>query len=493
MPKLTLALVASMSLLAQAPATVEAPKASRPGASYRAPSAESPAAKILAELKARQEAVANLEFLCDEIGPRLTGSERLLKAHDWIEGKMRAYGFEGVAREAYAFGPSWTRGTAKARLLGHNGLDLNVAQMAWSPATAGPVRGALLLMNGDIDELVAQIGHLKGRIVLLGEPPKPKGDPKEFGEKIQKVLKAMKEEGIAALILASDKKDGQMNMGGGPGRSMGLPPVPTAVLQYEHAQLLLRLAARKQPVELELDLGGKASAGEVQAHNSMGEIRGSEKPDEVVLLGAHMDSWDLGTGATDNGTGTVAVLEALRAIKASGQKPKRTIRVVLFSGEEQGLYGSKAYAAAHKDELGKLQAVLIHDLGSGRVNGWALQGREDLRPWMARAIAPLQEEGVKELPLEGSSDSDHAPFVKAGVPAFFAIQEQLDYFTSTHHSQTDTFDHVKPADLVQGAAALAITAWELATMDERLPHKEMKAPPKDVTEKGAPKKEASGH
>lgn len=476
MSRVALALVASLSLLAQAPAVQDAPKASRPGASYRAPSAESPSARILTELKAHQEAVANLEFLCDEIGPRLTGSERLVKAHDWAEARMRAYGFDKVAREAYDFGPSWTRGVAKARLLGHNGLDLRVAQMAWSPSTPGAIRGQVLVLGGDIDELVAQIGHLKGRILLLGEPPRPKGDRKAFGEKVQRFMKAMKEEGIAALLLGSDKKDGQMNMGGSPKAEWGLPSVPTAMMQHEHAQLLVRLAAKQQPVELELELGGKASEKPVQAYNSLGEITGAEKPGEVVLLGAHMDSWDLGTGATDNGTGTVAVLEALRAIKASGLRPKRTIRVALFSGEEQGIFGSSAYVKAHQAELANHQAVLIHDLGSGRVSGWALQGREDLRGLMARAIAPLQEEGVKELPLEGSSDSDHAPFVKAGVPAFFGVQEQRDYFTSTHHSQTDTFDHVEPKDLVQGAAALAVTAWELANMEERLPHKDLKAP-----------------
>jgi len=480
MSRLVLALTASFSLLAQAPAAPDAPKASRPGASYRAPSAGSPTARILAELKAHQEAVANLEFLCDEIGPRLTGSERLLKAHDWAEARMRAYGFDRVTREAYDFGPSWTRGAARARLLGHNGLELRVAQMAWSPSTAGPIRGQVLVLGGDIDALVGEIGHLKGRILLMGEPPKPTGDRKAFVEKVQRFMKAMKEEGIAALILGSDKKDGQMNMGGSPKPEWGLPPVPTAMMQHEHAQLLVRLAARKQPVELELELGGEASQKPVQAYNSLGEITGSERPGEVVLLGAHMDSWDLGTGATDNGTGTVAVLEALRAIKASGLRPKRTLRVALFSGEEQGIFGSSAYVKAHQAELPDHQAVLIHDLGSGRVGGWALQGREDLRGLMARAIAPLQEEGVKELPLEGSFDSDHAPFVKAGVPAFFGVQEQRDYFTSTHHSQTDTFDHVEPKDLVQGAAALAVTAWELANMDERLPHKDMKAPAKEA-------------
>ncbi|HET7041152.1 MAG TPA: M20/M25/M40 family metallo-hydrolase, partial [Gemmatimonadales bacterium] len=189
-----------------------------------------------------------------------------------------------------------------------------------------------------------------------------------------------------------------------------------------------------------------------------------------VILGAHLDSWDLGTGATDNGTGVAGVMEALRAIEAAGLEPRRTIRVVLFSGEEQGHFGSKAYVEAHRAELPRVQAVLVFDLGTGKVRGFALQGREDSRRLMAAAIAPLNDLGVVELPLERSHDSDHASFTDAGVPAFFAVQDTLDYFRVTHHSQFDTFDRVDPAQLVQAATAMAVTAWELATMPARLPH-----------------------
>ena len=224
------------------------------------------------------------------------------------------------------------------------------------------------------------------------------------------------------------------------------------------------------PVTAEINLPSTTSAKPVQAFNIIGEIRGSEKPDEVVIIGAHMDSWDLATGATDNGTGTAAVLEALRAIKVMGVAPKRTIRGILFSGEEEGDLGSHAYVAAHTAEMPNIQAVLIDDLGTGRINGWSLQRFENARPLMAKAIAPLNELGVTALPLEWSRDSDHAAFTAVGVPAFFGVQDVEDYFTVTHHSQFDTFSHVKPDALIEGATAFAVTAWELANMDERLPH-----------------------
>jgi Zn-dependent M28 family amino/carboxypeptidase len=143
---------------------------------------------------------------------------------------------------------------------------------------------------------------------------------------------------------------------------------------------------------------------------------------------------------------------------------------VLFSGEEQGHFGSKAYVQAHAAELPNVQAVIVNDLGTGRVRGWALQGREDARPYMGYAIAPLAELGVNELPLERGDDSDHASFAVMGVPAFFAVQDTVDYFSTTHHSQYDTYDHVRPEDLRQGATAVAVTAWQLANMPERLPH-----------------------
>ncbi len=486
MTRLTLLLAAALSagsLLAQ-DATPAKPKASRPGARYIAPSAASDAAKVIAEVKAHQEAVANLQEMTDTIGARLTGSSALVKAHDWMEAKLKAYGATKVWREAYDFGPSWTRGEATARLLTQNGQELSVRQMAWTPATKGPLKAEVRVFNAETwEEAMAGIGHLKGKIVLLGRMPRPKpgSDLKAFQEGRQAFEKAMRRSEFGAALFPSEKKDGQLTMGGSPNlEEEGFPPCPIAVINPEHMALLNRLLARKEKVELELNLGGKLSEKRVNAYNSIAEFTGSEKPEEIVLLGAHLDSWDLGTGATDNGTGSVAVVEALRALIASGVKPKRTIRVALFSGEEQGIFGSKAYVKAHAAELANHQAVLIHDLGTGQVRGFAMEGREDIRPYFAKAIAPLQELGVRELPLEQSEDSDHAPFVEKGVPAVFCIQDEVDYFTTTHHSFTDTFEHVKPDQLVQGATALAVTALELANMPERLPHKAM---PKDEAPK----------
>ena len=260
-------------------------------------------------------------------------------------------------------------------------------------------------------------------------------------------------------------------MTGGPvWRRPEIPQIPVAFVETKDYALLRRSLERGERVALEVDLGGTFSPAPVQAYNSIAELRGTGHPDEVVILGAHLDSWDLGTGATDDGTGVVAIMEALRAIKAAGLAPRRTIRIVLFSGEEQGHWGSKAYVQAHRAELDRVQAVLVHDLGTGRVRGFAMQGLENARPYFARAIAPANEIGVTELPLERGTDSDHWSFVEAGVPGVFAVQDVVDYFTTTHHSQYDTYDHVRPDDLVQGATALAITAWELANMPERVPH-----------------------
>jgi carboxypeptidase Q len=200
----------------------------------------------------------------------------------------------------------------------------------------------------------------------------------------------------------------------------------------------------------------------------------------VVILGAHLDSWDLGTGATDNATGSSICLEVLRALQATGLKPKRTLRVVLFSGEEQGLLGSRAYVEAHKAELDAIQTVLIHDMGTGMVKGFDLQGRENSRGLMAQAIAPANDLGVRELSLLVMNGTDHAPFDRAGVPAFAASQEPVDYFEGTHHSQMDYPDHIQPDQLIQGAQAMAATAWELLNMEGRLPHGAVTPPVRPV-------------
>jgi carboxypeptidase Q len=471
-PRRTLALVLCASAAAAPARAQDVPLPTRPGATPIAPVDSTAPARIMREVREHQHALGDLEHLADVIGPRLTGSDRLVLAHTWAESTLVARGFTNVHREAYAFGPSWTRGHASARLLTQARRSLEVASLAWGSSTPGPVRGDVLLVTGktqaDVDTLV---GHFAGRIVMFGELPAPGSDTAGYRRFRERLSTAMHDEGALALLLGAGKAEG-LNMTGGPVWRLGsfAPQIPIAFTAGRDFAFVRRALARGERVTMEIDLQGTRSPAPVQAFNTVAELRGSTLPDEVVILGAHLDSWDLGTGATDDGTGVVTVMEALRAIKASGLTPRRTIRVVLFSGEEQGHFGSRAYVAAHRGELAEIQAVLVHDLGTGRVRGFALQGLEASRPGMARAIAPLNELGVTELPLERGTDSDHWSFVEAGVPGFFAVQDTVDYFSVTHHSQFDTVDRVRPADLLEGAMAFAVTAWELANMPERLPH-----------------------
>ena len=492
-PSALLPLTLAALLQAQAPFPPAAPAPSPVPVLREYP--DSPAGKLLREIKEHAGVVARVEHLSDLIGPRLTGSDQLRRAQAWAMAEMKRLGAANVHEEPYDFGLAWTRGLDSARLLTQNGLRFRVDQLAWTPATKGPIQGELLLVDArTLQELQAFKGQLKGRILLRTNPddkrpplPRRGGDMAAYQAEQAAMAQFLIDEGALATLSMSGRKNGLSFTSSGPGRDPKKPALPAAFVPQEPYKMLLRQVARKEPVRLELSLGGTFSARPVQAYNVAGEIRGAEKPEEVVLLGAHLDSWDLGTGATDNGTGSAVVLEALRALQAAGLKPKRTIRFVLWSGEEQGLLGSRAYVEAHKAELDAIQAVLVHDMGTGMVKGFTLQGRENCRGLMAQAIAPLNDLGVKDLSLRVMGATDHAPFDRAGVPAFAAIQEPVDYFEGTHHSQMDFPDHVRPDQLVQGAQAMAVTAWELANLDARLPHGRLTLPPSGAVNPSGPR------
>jgi carboxypeptidase Q len=282
------------------------------------------------------------------------------------------------------------------------------------------------------------------------------------------------EEKAAAVLLGSEKWFGLENMSI-MGRDYQPGPIPTAFLARENFTTLWRLLG-DGPVQAEVNIGSSFSAKPVEVYNTVGEITGSEKPDEIVIIGAHLDSWDLGTGATDNGTGSTAVLEAARALKKAGVQPRRTIRFVLFTGEEQGLNGSKAYVSKHKDELQKISAVLVHDSGTGKVLTVGLMGNYGARERVDHALYPLaraKEIGLAEPTLRREDGSDHVPFDEAGVPGFWCVQEIADY-DKTHHSQGDTLDHVRWDDLAEGAQVLAVFAYNVAELPELLPRKPAK-------------------
>ena len=455
--------------------------------------------KILAEIKEHSEVMENLEYLCDVIGPRLTGTEKLNQASRWTMEMFKKYGLVNAHLEAWTMARAWHRGAAHARIVSPTEAALTVASAGWSPSTAGGVRGPVVHVGArTVQELEAYKGKLRGAIVITAEPgplpapyevPRPPvlapmapPDAAQFGPAAQRFARDrdafLKAEGVAAVLRDAGKDHALLNMGGIGGSDYNVGAVPTAFVTAEGYRLIWRLLKRG-PVEMEIEMKNSFSEKPVEVYNTVAEIPGSEKPDEVVMLGAHLDSWDLGTGATDNGTGSMAVLEAARALRKLGLKPKRTIRFVLFTGEEQGLVGSKKYVEAHKAELGKISGILVHDTGTGRVLTLGSQGNYQTREIMDRVVAPLRPLGLLEVSMRSTRGTDHASFNDAGVPGFYGIQEPAEY-RKTHHSQSDTFDKVWKDDLVQGAQVLAAWAYNVAQLPEMLPRKPAPAPGKSA-------------
>jgi len=464
--------------------------------------------KILAEIRDNNELMANLEYLSDMIGPRLTGTKQMNQASRWTLEMFNKYGLANAHLESWTIGRAWYRGAVRARILSPAEHPLTIASMGWSPSTPGAVRGPVVYINARrIEDLQQYKGKLRGAIVITSEPAKlpppyepprspmliPAGQPfvlppapgqpapaMPFGPAAQQFARArdefLKAEGVVAVLRDSGKPHGLLNMGGIGGRTYDIGLLPTAMVTSEGYELIWRLMKRGS-VEVEVELANSFSEMPVEVYNTVAEIPGSEKPEEVVVLGGHLDSWDLGTGTTDNGTGSMVVLEAARALRKLDLKPKRTIRFILFSGEEQGLNGSRAYVEAHKAEMPKISGVLIHDTGTGRVLSIAMMDNYQDREVIDHVVAPLREVGLLEPSLRRSGGSDHVSFDAVGVPAFFGIQDPAEY-SKTHHSQSDTFDKAWKDDLAEGAQVLAVWAYNVAQLPELLPRK--LAPPQSA-------------
>jgi carboxypeptidase Q len=457
-------------------------------------------AQILSEIRDHSEAMTNLEYLSDNIGPRVTGSAQLKQANDWTAEQMKKYGLVNVHLEPWTIAHSWTRGTAKARIVAPSEHPLTIASAGWAPGTPGIVRGPVVYVDAKTKEDLPKFrGKLKGAVVIYQEPvslspPKPEDLNEEYVRPMQapaptkgqppapspfaaliEMARArndfFKQEGVAAILRDSGKPHGLLNMTGVGGEKFEIGAVPSAFITGEGYRMIWRLL-KHGPVTVEIEIANTISEKPMDVYNTVGEITGSEKPDEVVILGAHLDSWDLGTGSTDNGTGSMAVLEAARALTKLGLKPKRTIRFVLFTGEEEGLVGSKRYVEVHKNDLAKISAVLVHDTGTGRVLALGLHDNYQDREIVDQVLAPLGELKLLEASMVRSFGTDHASFNDAGVPGFFCIQNMAEY-SKTHHSQSDTFDKIWKDDLNQGAQVLAAWAYNTAQLPNMLPRREM--------------------
>ena len=447
---------------------------------------------IMDEGMQRSHVPADLQYLTDVIGPRLTGSAAMRRANDWTARKFREYGMDSTWLESWKFGHSWERGPMTLALVAPHKRQLYGESWAWSPGTRGAVAGDVAYVDARTSAEFTQRfgGKLKGKWVLVGAPvpiwnadgpqmtqrdsvardsvikalfaPAANQDEQSYRSDRRELLAA---EGAAGIVLSGSKELALMTMSGSPS---SISPLPQIVVPQETYTHLHRLLALGETVRLEARITNTMGKDSLMQWNTVAEIRGSEKPDEVVLLGAHLDSWDLGTGTTDNATGSIAVLEAARILKAAGVKPKRTIRFVLFSGEEQGLYGSTKYAASHVNDLHRFQAVAVLDNGTGRIKGMALQGRDELAELWKSVFASVEELGPFSVRTGNKGGTDHLPFLRYGVPAFNYDQESRGY-GHTHHSQVDTYDHALLDDVKQAATVMAATAYQLANLAELLP------------------------
>ena len=518
--------------------------------------------------------------LDDDIGPRLTGSQNLKNANEWTRDQFTAMGCSNAHLEDWGeFGMGWQQLNTWVRMTSPD-TAVFIAQAApWSPATNGAVTAQAVWMEvKDPKDLEQYKGKLAGKIVLLGAmrpvppvdkplwkrlddaelkkmeeyPTKPRNREflQEFAKRIElrrQIGKFLADEHALAVIVPS--RDGRD--GGGSGGTFfddsnsnfawesykreNLPGMPIVVMAIENYGRMYRLLKAHVPVSIELNVDTKFTGDHEHGFDTIAEIPGTDPKlkDEVVMVGGHLDSWAAGTGATDNGAGTVVTMEVMRILNTLGVKPRRTIRAALWTGEEEGEYGSYGYVRQHfghvplstapdqmklpewlrkpggpielKPEYQKISGYFNLDNGSGKIRGVYLQGNAAIAPIFEQWIEPLKDLGVTTLTLRNTGGTDHEAFDGIGIPGFQFIQDPLDYDSRAHHSNMDVYEELSPEDLAQAAVVEAIFVYNTAMRDQMLPRKafphperedQLRSPLKNimpgavVPEQGATEKEA---
>jgi carboxypeptidase Q len=405
--------------------------------------------------------MTTLRELSDGFGGRLTGSPAYNQAAEWAAAKFRSYGIKDVRLEPFTIPNGWVRGSAHGELLTPIVRPLHLESLGWSPSTPpGGIKGEVVVIdNVYADNIKAQPDRIRGRIVILDTA-------KIFAEGWVKVLPALqasyqllKDAGAIALVFPSRDRNNVLSATD-PDWGARLLVLPGAQVGMEDWELIRR-SLTKGPVTLQFELQN-TTTGPEPVDNVIAEIKGREKPDEWILIGAHLDSWDYGTGAQDNGTGSASVLDVARAIASLGVAPRRSIRFALWGGEEEGLLGSYAYTQAHLNEMSKSVAVLNTDNGAGHPKGWKVEGRKDL--W--DAMQPMSDAMLKDLSGGGLSmdltyDTDHGPFMLQGVPVL-DLWVDMTHYLEVHHKSSDTYDKVDAVDFKAGSVIVAVTAWTVA-------------------------------
>ncbi len=493
-------------------------------------------AKIRDEGMNRSQVKDILWTISEVYGPRLAGSPQYDAAAQWAVDKMKQMGLQNAHREEWGpFGKSWELKKYSATMIGRQVQPLISYPKAWSPGLKGRVEAEVVYLDADsVEQLAAYKGKLRGKFVLLSktgnvEPywkplaeretdasllemanadlPQRRGGRFNFQMTPERKKAAMllyekwqllMNENVAAVLTSSFST---RNLGGSvavqqayvpnhpdtafnspyrvSAQSSKAPKIPPQIeVGGESYNRLARLVQKNEKVKLAVELEVTMGTKDENSSNIIGELPGSDLKDEVVMIGAHYDSWHGGTGATDNGTGSAVCMEAMRILKAIGVQPRRTIRIGLWGAEEQGLLGSQAYVKQHfgvkdtlKPEAEKFAAYFNNDNGSGKVRGAYMQGNEAVRTIFRAWLAPFKDMGASTLTLQNTGGTDHLSFDAVGLPAFQFIQDELEYETRTHHTTMDVFDRAQEEDLKQAAIIMAAFAYDAAMRDEKLPHK----------------------
>jgi carboxypeptidase Q len=452
-------------------------------------------------------------YLTDVIGARLTNSPGSRKANEWAAETLRSWGLANVKVEPWdtTFGRGWEIVSYSGRILEPWTKPLDAYPQAWSGSTKGTITCLVVVFEvRDSADLAKYTGKLKGACVLRGapavigpefeprdrrialedllEPPEPPaqggrqggqgGGQSNFAR--QAALNAaaarlLRTEQPAAVLQSSGWTYGIIRNGGHfdgrAARDSVYNPVPNLLVAHEQYGTLYRVARRGLPARVELNLQTRFLDDTRTPANVVGEIRGTDKADEVVMLGAHFDSWHSGTGATDNGAGSVVMMEAIRILKTLGMPMRRTVRIGLWTGEEQGLIGSSRYLRIHKDELPKISAYVNLDNGTGKIRGIWSQSNSAVVPIFEQILSPFRDLGVLAVRDGNTGGTDHQSFDRVGVPGFNFIQDPIEYSIRTHHSNVDTYERLVIEDLKQAATVVAWTVYHIANRDEMMPRK----------------------
>jgi hypothetical protein len=460
-------------------------------------------AKIRDEGTNRSQVEKTFSHFTEVIGPRLTGSPALKAAADHSVSLLKSWGISDVRLDTWEFGRGWTLDRFFVEMTEPRYMPLIGFPEAWSASTQGEIVGTPVYIGDKTQaDLEKMKGQLKGAIVLnqrlqdsfervdrkqptMFDEPVPIGQPRPPAGSSPfitpaSVNKAIFETGAVAIIRPNRGEHGTLFV---LGRDNGEFAMPSVIISAEQYNTILRLLERGVKLKLRVNVQARFLTEDKNGYNVIAEIAGTDLKDEVVMIGAHLDSWHSATGATDNADGAAAALEAMRILKAIGAKPRRTIRMALWSGEEEGLLGSQDYVKkylagdANKAAREKFYVYFNLDPGTGPIYGWYLENNSAVKPIFDAWLEPLKDAGMRRNILQPIGSTDHVSFIRgAGVPAFNAVQDYELYDIRTHHTNMDTFERVKVADLQQCAIVLASFAFQAAMRSERLPAPQAAAP-----------------